>query len=640
MLKLPALKIRHKILLFIIALLIFALITYSLLATRLFNADKTAYIYETNALLVETLAADLQTSMASTLKTMEQISNATSHKALSQEGRSDFIRTLFQSDPNLTEITIYQMNQPGRSLASSDPILHMYKLDYLKLYELDKDFFMRLRANRNIPLARLEKQNVVLEDATIQGGAPMIAVYLKTHSNSNESHVVVGNLRKDKIIGIFSRSDVYTSFLIDEFGEPLAQTSHGGDTLHLSQSKNFIKDILGSEFSKGAKEFVDEQGMSYIGAYNKFDLGKLSVFSYISKDKAFLAAKQLVEKTVLVGIMILLCSVIFSVLFSRRLTAALNRLYNATLKISRGEFDLKVDIKSRDEVGALSKAFDKMTEEIQRLLTETHEKAQIEKEIETAKTVQDNLFPHKTFLDEKFQLSGYYTPASTCGGDWWGYIPVGNKVVILIGDATGHGVPSALVTAAAQSCCTTLRQLGIQFNTFLLTPAQIMTSLNTAIYHAAKGSIKMTFFVSVVDLDTGMMHYSNASHEMPMVSKIGPDGKRTRKTMTVLTGRPDEALGDTPKTKYHQHEYQLAAGDVILWYTDGITEYRNQKTQQEWGESRLLRALIKCADGNVDDIKSHVISNAIEFGEQSAADDDMTLVVGKVSENVRFRPSV
>ncbi|MEZ4752012.1 MAG: HAMP domain-containing protein [Bdellovibrionota bacterium] len=192
----------------------------------------------------------------------------------------------------------------------------------------------------------------------------MIAVYLKTVSNNNESHVIVGNLRKDRIIGIFSRSDVYTSFLIDEFGEPLAQTSHGGDTLHMSQSKNFIRDILSSEFSKGAKEFVDDDGKYYIGAYNKFDLGKLSVFSYISKDKAFLAAKQLVEKTVLVGIMILLCSVIFSVLFSRRLTAALNRLYNATLKISRGEFDLKVDIKSRDEVGALSKAFDKMTEEI------------------------------------------------------------------------------------------------------------------------------------------------------------------------------------------------------------------------------------------------------------------------------------
>ncbi|MEZ4752011.1 MAG: SpoIIE family protein phosphatase [Bdellovibrionota bacterium] len=125
--------------------------------------------------------------------------------------------------------------------------------------------------------------------------------------------------------------------------------------------------------------------------------------------------------------------------------------------------------------------------------------------------MQDNLFPHKTFLDEKFQLAA--NSASTCGGDWWGYIPVGNKVVILIGDATGHGVPSALVTAAAQSCCTTLRQLGIQFNTFLLTPAQIMTSLNTAVYHAAKGSIKMTFFVSVVDLETGLMHYSNVPYD-------------------------------------------------------------------------------------------------------------------------------
>ncbi len=632
MIQLPALRIRYKLLLFMVAVLVAALISYSFLATRLFNNDKTAYIYDTNALLVETLATEIETLFSSTTKTLEQIASAVLY-AGSPEQQKELVRSLFQSDNNLIDVAVYPwLQRAGGKLA--EPEVQIYKLEYLKLYGLDKTNLDTLRASLQVPYSELEQGKTVFQQ--IRGAsAPLLGIFKRVPSrNKGKDRLVVGLLREDELLKLFSASEVYTTYLMDKSGNVLIQSSSGEKSAPSVPPSAFVREILSSKFEKGAKEFGDSSGSQYIGAYSNVAIGDLILFSYIAKDKAFLAAKQLAEKTAYFGLIILFASIIFCVLFSQQLTSALNKLVLATQRIARGEFDIKVNIKSRDEVGALSKSFDKMAQEIQRLLVETHEKAQLQKEIETARTVQENLFPDANFLAESFELTGYYEPAEQCGGDWWGYIPLKNKVVVLIGDATGHGVPSALVTAAAQSCCTTLRQLGERFGDVLLSPKQILESLNSAIYFAAKGSIKMTFFASIIDLKTGEMQYTNASHEMPLISKLF-EGARDKKHVVALTGAPGPALGDGPTAVYQDYRHQLAPGDVIVWYTDGMTECRNA-LKEEWGERRLLRTLIKCADKDVDDIKKDVVQEAGLFRENHPREDDITLVVGKVNENYRF----
>src|SRR5690606_2334028 len=125
-------------------------------------------------------------------------------------------------------------------------------------------------------------------------------------------------------------------------------------------------------------------GEKFILAYRKIENLGLTVFSEIPSSKAYAASERLIEKSILFAVLILLISFVISIPFTRRLTAALRQLYLGTTKVSEGEFDVSVPVRSNDEIGSLSTSFNKMTDEITRLIRETIDKARMEKEIETA----------------------------------------------------------------------------------------------------------------------------------------------------------------------------------------------------------------------------------------------------------------
>ncbi len=110
---------------------------------------------------------------------------------------------------------------------------------------------------------------------------------------------------------------------------------------------------------------------------------------------------------------------------------------------------------------AWQKNFNIMAAEVSRLLDQTAEKARMESELQTAKTVQETLFPETRAKIGPLAIAGYYEPASECGGDWWHYCQIGNKIFLWIGDATGHGAPAALITSAAKSASTIIERLNI-----------------------------------------------------------------------------------------------------------------------------------------------------------------------------------
>ena len=194
-----------------------------------------------------------------------------------------------------------------------------------------------------------------------------------------------------------------------------------------------------------------------------------------------------------------------------------------------------------------------MAGQITTLMTQVADRARMEKELETARVVQENLFPPAEAEGKGFDLAGFYTPASECGGDWWGYFQNGTRLFLLIGDATGHGVPAALITAAAQSCCTTIQQMHGRSPNIPLTPASIMQDLNVAIHTAANGGMNMTFLIVMLDLATGKLVYANASHELPVVL-TGEDGAPE---VDMLMGNPGVCLGESRDSVYPEHSVQL-----------------------------------------------------------------------------------
>ncbi|MCC7404886.1 MAG: serine/threonine-protein phosphatase [Bdellovibrionales bacterium] len=205
-------------------------------------------------------------------------------------------------------------------------------------------------------------------------------------------------------------------------------------------------------------------------------------------------------------------------------------------------------------------------------------------ELEMAKVVQDALFPANTYEDDLIKIKGLYRTSSECGGDWWFYNVLESKAYFFIGDATGHGVPAALVVSAARASAG-LIALYPEMSLSLL-----MSILNHAIYGTSRGKILMTFILASLDLRTGEVKICNASHEPPMVFPVQNNLKM--RDIITLVGKVGPRLGDSLTSTYKETSYQLQVRDRIFFYTDGIPELQNHN-QEMWSEQKMIRTLLK-----------------------------------------------
>src|SRR5690606_18202755 len=116
------------------------------------------------------------------------------------------------------------------------------------------------------------------------------------------------------------------------------------------------------------------------------------------------------------------------------------------------------NVRSSDEIGELGAHFDVMADRVQALLVETQQKAMLEKELDIARMIQETLLPQPGLTRHHgISFAGFFRAASVCGGDFWQYNELDDaRVVLSVGDVTGHGVPSAMISAAAKSSLDTL----------------------------------------------------------------------------------------------------------------------------------------------------------------------------------------
>lgn len=187
-------------------------------------------------------------------------------------------------------------------------------------------------------------------------------------------------------------------------------------------------------------------------SFSEIGFGDSFVLAAVKKELALSALDQLLKKSVVFFVLLVAVIAIVSLFASGSVTNALTQLFEATEKVTQGKFDIQVKVKSSDEICVLADNFNLMAKEVSRLVAQTAENARMQNELQTAKTVQETLFPDANALLEKIAISGFYEPASECGGDWWHYCMINGRAVFFrIGDATGHGAPSALITSAAKS---------------------------------------------------------------------------------------------------------------------------------------------------------------------------------------------
>lgn len=372
--------------------------------------------------------------------------------------------------------------------------------------------------------------------------------------------------------------------------------------------------------STGAQEFSEENS-SFLGSFYKPGLG-LTVLSQVSLQAALRSAQLLTVKFLVLAGMAIGGAILFMLFFARRLTAPLKRLYNATKEVAAGNFNLKLDIKSRDEIGALSDSFSSMSRKIQDLISESMEKVRLEGELAVANAVQQALIPSVFHETDQFKIYSHYQSASECGGDWWGFFKNGNRFVIAIADATGHGVPSALITAAARSCFSLIEKLTTEMPSFDLSPSNILSFANRAIYDTSGGRIMMTLFVGVFDFDAKTFTYGSAGHNPPWYfRKSGAEY-----ILQSLTSKGIR-LGETrDNSDFSEKTVSIEPDDLLFLYTDGIIEGTNSVGTQ-YGKKQLRSMLERTAVGGPEIVVKSLMEDFLAHNGGKPLDDDVTLAV-------------
>ena len=186
----------------------------------------------------------------------------------------------------------------------------------------------------------------------------------------------------------------------------------------------------------------------------------------------------------------------------------------------------------------------------------------------------------------------------------------------MIGDATGHGTASALMTSAAQSFCSIISDL---LDTQELETNQILNLANNSIYSSSKGKIMMTFFVAVIDFEKGTIKYSNAGHNAPLL--VSQDSSKVSPLMA--SGR---RLGESLNEKsFESAEKPFSPGDKLVLYTDGLIENTNLD-KNEFGKKKF-RKLLKKGKTGAEILKSVVDDFSLFLEGKKFTDDDTTLVI-------------
>jgi predicted ester cyclase len=254
----------------------------------------------------------------------------------------------------------------------------------------------------------------------------------------------------------------------------------------------------------------------------------------------------------------------------------------------------------------------------QRLEQEIRERERFEQELRLARSIQQASLPKEVPTIEGWQISPYYQPAREVGGDFYDFHLLSEgHVGLVVGDATGKGVPAALVMSSTRSM---LRALARASNS----PGQVLEQVNDLLVTDIPPNMFVTCFYAILDPKRGRLTYANAGHDLPYLHR-NSDAEELR-----ARGMP---LGLMPGMSYEEKEIVLDAGEAALFYSDGLVEAHDPKGEM-FGFPRL-RALIAehAEEAALGDFLMEELYTFV--GESWEQEDDITLLTLQRCETLR-----
>jgi sigma-B regulation protein RsbU (phosphoserine phosphatase) len=299
--------------------------------------------------------------------------------------------------------------------------------------------------------------------------------------------------------------------------------------------------------------------------------------------------------------------------------------------VIHGDFRHRIPVRAPDQLGELAQSFNQMTGNLERLLVIEKEKERLQTELEIAREVQGQLYPKEAPPICGLKLTVRCDPARMVSGDYYDYVEIARgKLAFAIGDVAGKGISAALLMATLQAA------LRAQISTYMplrqnecadvpeVNAARLVTKLNRQIYAHTAPEKYATFFFALFDESTCTLTYTNAGHLSPLLF---------RNDEVIPLDSNGIVVGAFPFAKYDESCLIMNPGDLLLCYTDGITEPENAYGE-EFGEKRLIDLVKKHITQDDHEIVKIVLDSVRSWTGTSELFDDMTLLLARQVQTV------
>jgi serine phosphatase RsbU (regulator of sigma subunit) len=331
---------------------------------------------------------------------------------------------------------------------------------------------------------------------------------------------------------------------------------------------------------------------------------------------------------VFVGVLFLiieLVALVMGVTLARSITSSVHELFMGTERVRQGDFTHRIKIATNDQLGELAGSFNQMTGSIENLLQTAAEKKRLEEELRIARQIQMSLLPRGPLEMPGLGVTALCVPAREVGGDYYDFFPLGpSRLGVLIADVAGKGTSAALYMAELKGLVLSLSQI-------YQSPRQLLIEANRILASTLDSRSFITMTYAVLDLANGVMTYARAGHT-PLIylPANGAAGAQVLVPNGMVLGLRIEGAETRFGELLEEKQIPLHTGDVIVFYTDGITEAMNTASDL-FGESRLSRLVEEHGHLESGELRERILREIEAFVGSADQHDDMTMILIKIT---------
>ena len=344
--------LRFKILvtlLFVVTIVV-SMITFTM--ANLFHKDKKTYIHDLTSVMAVNTAEKTGFLLQGYAERLRNYVLFVTDEDPT-ENQVERINRLFEDFGEFVAVVIY--NEIGEEL------LTLYDDTVLQEAQLDDSDIQRYREDHPLPHDALISGQVLVENSMLSQKLPCLTMVLAEPISGSEEHVIVAAfLKTDALLGLMGRSELFDVFIIDGRGSLIASSSLRSDPVPPKQDWKREFEGGSKEISVGITQEYAVEGTEMIGGFAPVQFAGISAVVQIPESAAYLASRELLQNLTLLSVGLLAASALFSLFCSRLITRPIEKLSRATQAVGEGDFDVDIDVKSRDEMGELASSFTHM----------------------------------------------------------------------------------------------------------------------------------------------------------------------------------------------------------------------------------------------------------------------------------------